>query len=200
MSVKIILLAGWSQAGKDTAADFFREQYGCQKLSFAEAPKIAVAAAYRFPYAWTQTHEGKALEIRTDTGTRTVRDLIIEYANSTRAKNPYAWAEVIAKQIRDSPRVATVSKTFVISDWRFIDELVGLQRELPTTEIYPVQILRPTQIISPVGDSSEYQLVGFPFFKRIINPGNIQFFRNIDNCMDDVLLPTIKLVDPNLVE
>jgi len=200
MSVKIILLAGWSQAGKDTAADFLCEQYGCQKLSFAEAPKIAAAAAYRFPYAWTQTQGGKSLEIRTDTGLRTVRDLIIEYANSARVNNPYVWAEVVAKQIRDSPRVATISKVFVISDWRFIDELVGLQRELPMAEIYPIQIRRPTQIISPVGDSSEYQLVGFPFYKQIINPGNIEFFRNIDKCMDDMLLPTIKIVDPNLVE
>jgi len=175
----IFLLSGWSCSGKDTAADFICKTYGLKKFAFADAPKVAVAEKYNFPFGWTHTQDGKQLKIQTDTGMRTVRELIIDYANSERTKNPFAWAEVIAQQIRQS--LTTGHTKFVISDWRFIDELTGLQRELYDLKpiIYPVQIVRPTQIISPVPDKTEYELIGFPFHIRLENPGDHFFFTNI---------------------
>ena len=177
MTVKILLLAGWSQAGKDTAADFLVEKYGYKKLAFADAPKIAVATKYNFPLSWTKTQEGKALQVQTENGLRTVRDLIIEYANAERAKNPYAWAEVTANEIKWAIAKEAVQADingdihFVISDWRLVDELIGLQRELISMKphIYPIQIKRVGQIISPVPDKTEYSLLGFPFYRVIEN-------------------------------
>jgi hypothetical protein len=175
----IFLLSGWSQSGKDTAADFMCKRYALKKFAFADAPKVAVAEKYDFPFGWTQTQDGKQLTIQTDTGMRTVRELIIEYANSERTKNPFAWAEVVAKQIRKN--IVAGQTKFVISDWRFIDELVGLQKELYDYKpiIYTVQIIRNSQIISPVPDKTEYELLGFPFYIRLENPGDHFFFTNI---------------------
>ena len=177
MTIKIILLAGWSQAGKDTAADYLVEKYGFKKFAFADAPKVAVAAKYNFPIGWTKTQEGKALQVHTENGLRTVRDLIIEYANSERAKNPYAWAEVTANEIKEVVANGNVTADIngdihlVISDWRLIDELIGLQRELVSLKpnIYPILIKRDGQIISPVPDKTEYSLLGFPFYRTIRN-------------------------------
>ena len=178
--IKIVLLAGWSRSGKDTAADFLSNLHDMKKLAFADAPKIAVAEKYNFPLAWTKTQDGKSLEIQTDSGKHTVRELIIEYAMSERAKNPFSWAEVVAKQISQS--IAEGYTKFVISDWRFLDELIGLQRELYSIKpaIYTVRITRVGQIISPVADKSEYGLLGFPFWIHIFNPGDSTFFDYID--------------------
>ena len=64
----IILFSGWSQAGKDTAADLLVKVYGFQKFAFAEEPKIATAQKYNFPLQWTMTQPGKAQEILTENG------------------------------------------------------------------------------------------------------------------------------------
>ena len=184
----IILLSGWSQAGKDTAADLLVNIYGFQKFAFAEEPKIATAQKYNFPLQWTMTQPGKALEIRTENGQlRTVRDLVIEYANAERAKNPHVWASSIANKIKESCKGK--QKKFVISDWRFIDELVGLQKALQNISpaIYPIQIRRPSQLVSPVADNTEYALLGFPFYMTIKNTGDKFFITNIGREMHQII-------------
>lgn len=189
MTLQILLIAGWSESGKDTAADFLIENYGYTKLAFAEAPKLAVSAKYNFPLAWTNTQEGKSLTIQTDHGLQTVRNLIIEYANAERSKNPFAWAEVIANQIKEA---YTKGRThFVVSDWRLIDELIGLQRELASLNpmIIPIKLQREGQIISPVADSTEYSLLGFPFYASIPNPSSHFFFNNIVRYLYTILPP-----------
>jgi hypothetical protein len=176
----IILLAGWSHAGKDTAADLLANHYGFQKFAFAEEPKIATAQKYNFPLQWTMTQDGKTQIIRTENGQfKTVRDLIIECANAERTKNPQVWASSVANKIKESCKGK--QKKFVISDWRFIDELVGLQKALQdiSPAIYPIQIRRPSQLVSPVADNTEYALLGFPFYMTINNPGNKYFLTNI---------------------
>jgi hypothetical protein len=183
----IFLLSGWSHSGKDTAADFICKTYGFKKFAFADAPKVAVAEKYNFPFGWTQTQDGKRLEVQTPSGTHTVRDLIIEYANSERTKNPFAWAEVVANQIRQS--IASGQRRFIISDWRLIDELIGLQKELYDIKpiIYPIQIIRQGQIISPVANRTEYDLLGFPFHIRLENSGDHSFFTNIGRTLYPLL-------------
>jgi hypothetical protein len=187
VTMQIILLSGWSQAGKDTAADLLVKVYGYQKFAFAEVPKIATAEKYNFPPEWAFTQEGKNLEIQTDKGLRKVRDLVIEYANGERKNNPQVWGEVIAKKIRESYKGKQTK--FVISDWRFIDELVGLQKALYefSPSIYPIQIRRSGQLISPVADNSEYSLLGFPFYMTIMNPGNKYFITNIGREMHEII-------------
>lgn len=174
----IILLSGWSQSGKDTAADFLVTRYGFQKFALADEPKLVISEKYNFPLEWTMTQEGKTQEIWTEKGMRQVRDVIIEYANGERIKNPRIWSEIIAQKIN---RCSNICKKFVISDWRFIDELIGLQKALHGISpiIYPIQIRRPSQLVSPVSDNTEYALLGFPFYMTIQNPGDKYFYMNI---------------------
>ena len=185
MAPIIFLLSGWSEAGKDTAADILVERYGFQKLAFAEVPKEVVSTKYNFPLEWTKTQEGKATEIQTEAGPRKVRDLIIEYANGERLKNPQIWAELTAQKIVDACKGK--QERFVISDWRFIDELVGIKKSLQNVLIYPIQIRRSGQMISPVADNTEYALLGFPFHMTIENPGDKFLLTNIGRQIYSIL-------------
>ena len=173
--MKIFLIAGWSGAGKDTAADFLVKEHNFTKFAFADAAKQATSEEYGFPISWTKTQEGKKETITLDTNTTlSVRELIIKYANTQRENNPYIWAEDVAKKIKNSN-----SKNIVISDWRFLDELIGLQRSLPEATLIPLQIVSRGQYISPIADATEYGLLGFPFSLIIENPGDWGFFVNI---------------------
>jgi len=176
---RIFLLNGWSKSGKDTCADYLVEVHQFRKFSFAEAAKIQVSKEYQFPYELTQTQEGKDTFLPEHN--KTVRQLVIEYANAMRAKTPDVWAKIIATEIQAQKISATKPINFVISDWRLLDELLSLQRELynQNITIIPIHIVRPSQLISPVPDTTEYSLLGFPFQYTITNPGTSEYFYRI---------------------
>jgi hypothetical protein len=54
-----------------------------------------------------------------------------------------------------------------------IEELWALQKQIPDAVIVPVRVVRPSQLISPVPDWTEYSLIGFPFWKVFRNSGTI---------------------------
>ena len=139
-----------------------------------------MAKEYSFSYELTQTQEGKDTFL--PEYNKTVRQLVIEYANAMRAKTPDVWAKIIAKEIQAHKDSATKPINFVISDWRLLDELLSLQRELynQNIEIIPIHIVRPSQLISPVPDTTEYSLLGFPFQYIITNPGTSENFYKIE--------------------
>lgn len=180
---RIFLLNGWSKSGKDTCADYLVEVHKFRKFSFAEAAKIQVSKEYSFSYELTQTQEGKDTFLPEHN--RTVRQLVIEYANAMRAKTPDVWAKIIAKEIQAiiiTYKDSSIQPiNFVISDWRLLDELLSLQRELynQNVTIIPIHIVRPSQLISPVPDTTEYSLLGFPFQYIITNPGTSEYFYRI---------------------
>ena len=175
----VFLLNGWSKSGKDTCADYLVEFYKFRKLSFAEAAKIQVSKEYQFPYELTQTQEGKDTFLPEHN--KTVRQLVIEYANAMRAKTPDIWAQIIAKEILAYKESSIQPINFVISDWRLLDELLSLQREFYNQNIIivPIHIVRPSQLISPVPDITEYSLLGFPFQYVISNPGTSEYLYRI---------------------
>jgi hypothetical protein len=176
---RIFLLNGWSKSGKDTCADYLVEAHGFRKFSFAEAAKIQASNEYNFPYELTQTQEGKDTFLPEHN--KTVRQVIIEYANAMRAKSPDIWAQIIAKEILSHKQSAIEPINFVISDWRLLDELLSLQREFYNQNIMiiPIHIIRPSQLISPVPDPTEYSLLGFPFKYIIMNPGTSEYLYKI---------------------
>jgi len=181
---RIFLLNGWSKSGKDTCADYLVETYGFRKFSFAEAAKIQASNEYSFPYELTQTQEGKDTFLPEHN--KTVRQVIIEYANAMRAKSPDVWAKAVADEIKkhQSPL------NFVISDWRLLEELLTLQWSLIGSEIIPIHIVRPSQLISPVPDPTEYSLLGFPFKYIITNPGTSEYIYRIH--IMKILYPLLK--------
>lgn len=179
----IILLSGWSQAGKDTFADFLISDYGFTKYAFANAAKRKASKKYGFPLELAHTQEGKASMIKlygiveypfvtTTPGSvelkpKSVRDCIIEIANKEREKDPMCWANQECDQIKSEQRTNSPSK-IIISDWRFLPELFAVQKQFPNAKIIPVKIQNRHQLISPVPHYSEYELTGFPF-RHIIN-------------------------------
>jgi len=153
---KILLLAGWSGAGKDTLAARLMNCTPFKRYAFADPVKDAAAEWYGFPRALADTEEGK----RSMWKERTVREWIIFHGEEEkRVHGKDVWAKRIAAQILDD--VETMY--FVITDWRFIDELVALQKSVgAVADIYPMRVVNENQRISPVASLTEYSLLGFP--------------------------------------
>ena len=168
----IILLSGWAESGKDTCANYLAEKHGFKQFAFADSLKEECSKQYNFPLSLTNTHEGKAsmhLE-------RTIRQHLIDYANTQLQKNPYCFADEVAIKIQLGNY-----KKVVISDWRRIDELICLQKCFPTATIIPIRIQR--HLVSPIPDRSEYEL-HYPF-RYIID--NTKGKNELYNALDDFI-------------
>lgn len=162
--MKIVLLAGWSKTGKDTVGARLVAEHGFQRFAFADPVKDGAAARYGFDRALADTQEGKdtivpSQNILMPSGC-TVREWVIYHGEQRkRVDGAEVWAQEIAIRIK---RATGFEKRFVITDWRFPEELVALQRAFPSAEFYPVRLVRPGQRVSPVGSMTEYSLSGFP--------------------------------------
>ena len=163
--MKLILLSGWSQAGKDTVGARLVADHGFQRFAFADPVKDVAAQQYGFDRALADTQEGKGVVVPPRNffmpAGRTVREWVIHVGEERkRVHGPGCWAREVAERIKAT---ASFDKRFVITDWRFPEELVALQQALPAgTEFYPVRLVRPGQRVSPVGSMTEYALCGFP--------------------------------------
>ena len=162
----ILLLSGWSGAGKDTVADFLT-RYGFTKLAFADSLKEIVATEFNIPLEWTMTQEGKRTTLPCG---KSVRELLIKRGQEIRheQKNLGYFAEQVAKKIE-----AQKGK-YVISDWRFIDELETLKEFCKAEKIITIRITRRGQEESQVKDLiTEHYLDFFSFSYRFENPGTL---------------------------
>ena len=160
----ILLLSGWSGAGKDTVADFLT-RYGFTKLAFADSLKEIVAKEFQFPLEWTKTQEGKRTILPSG---KSVRELLIKRGQEIRHEqhNSGYFAEQVAKKIHKGK--------YVISDWRFTEELETLKIFCKAETIQTVRITRKGQEESQVKDSiTEHDLDFFPFSYRLKNPGTL---------------------------
>ena len=164
----IILLSGWAESGKDTCADYLGK-YGFKRFAFGDVLKEECAKLHDFPLSFAHSHEGKAVKHMG----KTIRQHLIDYAAVELQKNTYIFAEEVAINIQ----IANPKK-IVISDWRRMDELIGLQQCLPNATIVPIHIQR--HLVSPIADRTEYELC-FPFRYRIENYGSLEeFYEAID--------------------
>lgn len=166
----ILLISGWAHAGKDSVAKILVETYEFQKLAFADPIKIRVAEDEDIPLEWCYDQKKKAEPLPSNPE-RTLRDEIIRVAEEARELDKEVWAKVIAEKIQKCLKKG--KQKFVISDWRMMEELFALQKSLPDAVIVPIRVERPSQLISPVPDWTEYSLMGFPFWKTIHNSGTI---------------------------
>jgi len=165
----IVLLSGWSQSGKDSVAKILVESYDFQRFAFADTIKETVAADYKIPLEWCHDQKKKAEML--PNGLRTLREEIIRVAEDARLHDPGCWAKKVAIQLQKEMKKGQTK--FVISDWRNVDELLTLQRCIPGLHILPVRVVRPSQLISPVPDRTEYSLLGFPFWKKLVNESTL---------------------------
>lgn len=166
----ILLISGWAHSGKDTVAKILVESYDFQKYAFADAIKKQVAKEQDIPLEWCYDQERKS-EALPGNPSKTLREELIRVGEEGRAKDRGFWAEQIAQKIKKC--ILKGKEKFIISDWRNLEELFTLQKELPGATIIPLRIERPSQLISPVPDATEYGLLGFPFWKVLSNSGTI---------------------------
>lgn len=166
----ILLIAGWAHSGKDSVAKILVETYDFQKYAFADPIKQKVSEDEGIPLEWCYDQKKKA-EALPSNPTKTLREELIRVGEEARELNKDVWALIIAEKILKGVKKGKTK--FVISDWRMIEELWALQKKIPDAVIVPIRIVRPSQLISPVPDWTEYSLLGFPFWRTIHNSGTI---------------------------
>lgn len=166
----ILLISGWAHAGKDSVAKILVETYDFQKYAFADPIKQKVAEDEGIPLEWCYDQKKKA-EALPSNPERTLRDELIRVAEDARELDKEIWGRVIGEKI--SKAIKKGKRKFVISDWRMVEELWALQKLIPEAVIVPLRVVRPSQLVSPVPDWTEYNLLGFPVWRIVQNSGTI---------------------------
>lgn len=166
----IVLISGWSHAGKDSVAKILVESYDFHKVAFADPIKHQVARDLQIPLEWCYDQEKKAA-LLPNNKERTLREELIRVAETARLEDKEIWARALGEKIQKA--IQRGKQKFVISDWRHIEEVWALQKCIPNACIVPTRVERPSQLLSPVPDRTEYSLLGFPFWKVFHNSGTI---------------------------
>jgi hypothetical protein len=184
----ILLISGWAHAGKDSVAKILVESYDFQKIAFADPIKQQVARDLEIPLEWCYDQERKAA-LLPNNSERTLREELIRVAEAARATDKEIWARAVGEKIQKA--IQRGKRKFIISDWRHLEELWALQKCIPNACIIPTRVERPSQLISPVPDWTEYSLLGFPFWKVFRNSGTIA--RLLEHVVEfvDVDLPKV---------
>ena len=163
----IILLSGWSTAGKDTVGNILIRNLGATRMAFADVLKEMVAKEYEFPIFWTRSEIGK--QTRLPCG-YTVRELLIKRGQEIREemRDPGFFARGVASKF------ATCPNYIVITDWRLpceYDVVLEACRE-SGRKLITARVNRVGLDTSPVKDSTtEHQLDNWPFDIQITNAG-----------------------------
>ena len=150
----ILLIRGFAGAGKDTFGNIFVQKFGYKRFAFADFLKEMVSEKYGVPLNTLHCQAGK--EGYSGDGHRTWRQVLLDEAAEERSRNPDVFAAMCADAIfRDA-----VHDKFVITDWRFPNELRVLRDRFPSAKIHSVLIRRKSQGgVSPVAHPSEYLLL-----------------------------------------
>jgi len=164
------------------------ESYDFQKIAFADPIKQQVARDLDIPLEWCYDQERKAA-LLPNNSERTLREELIRVAEAARATDKEIWARAVGEKIQKA--IQRGKRKFIISDWRHLEELWALQKCIPNACIIPTRVERPSQLISPVPDWTEYSLLGFPFWKVFRNSGTIA--RLLEHVVEfvDVDLPKV---------
>jgi hypothetical protein len=167
----IWLLSGYAGSGKDTTANILANLLGDLATwdSFAGAVKDDVATMYEFSREYLDTQEGKSRRLQFPDGSwKTVRDLLIEHAEGQKQlTHPGIWAE----------RLKTpTTPHWILSDWRFVDELTTIRMRFPHAAIHTVRITRPG--IVPSHSYTEHELDAFAYEYTIDNAGSLLYIAN----------------------
>lgn len=154
--MKIIVLTGWSESGKDTAADILVKDYGFTKYAIADPLKDLCAELYSFPRELADTQEGKRTPWNTGSKTKTIREILLDTARLERSRfGDDIYVNTIISTIKN-----TTAENIVISDLRYFTELTPIKTFAETNAItFDIwNVVREGQDVSPVNDPSEYML------------------------------------------
>jgi hypothetical protein len=173
---KIIVLAGYRGSGKDTVADYLVSAFGYKKYAFADALKDACAEEYRIPRWYFDHREIKELPLSGHEGA-SPRDMCIEYALAKRAEDDDYFAELVSAAIRDDmDKTPRTEHKYVVSDWRFHNEVAHLRVAFPFGDIRTWYISRFGT--PPADHETETQIDPQEDCNYILNNGgNIDFMK-----------------------
>ena len=170
----ILLLRGWSNAGKDTAATILQEQDPLfVRFAFADRLKEMVAERYGGSLAALNTQEGKQA-ICPYAGVPW-RQLLLRVGADERGRNPDVFAEATADSI--APLRLAVAAKVVITDWRYPNEYDVIRRRFPDADIRTVWVRRVDQDVSPVEHFNETLLINRTGDYELINPSSLAGLR-----------------------
>jgi hypothetical protein len=186
----IWLLRGYAGSGKDTlAAMLVTLLPDCAVSAFAAAAKEHVSQNFGIARHLFDTQDGKSSTIG-HMGI-TVRELLIREAQTAKSEsgNPEIWAERVtppASRWPASCRPASCCRHWILSDWRFREELECLRRRFPHSEIHTILIRRASA--QPVESATEHQLDDVECDAVIDNDGSLEDLRDCAEAMVAVFL------------
>lgn len=162
------MLSGWAGSGKDAAATLLCEEFGFQRVAFADALKEDVAAATGIPIALFHDTATKDYPLEG----ATPRSLLIQHALNVRAADP----DIYSRRIAELLCCAAGAQRTVISDWRYPREYEYLRATMPDAKILRVRIVRPT--VPQRNTASEMALDGEPMDFVIHNDAGVAGLRD----------------------
>ena len=157
--MKIILLSGWMQSGKDTVANILVSKYGYKRYAFADVLKDQTSNVFNIPRDLMDTDEGK----KTVFHDKTVRMHLIDYGQACRAINPLCWVDPVCSSIQSE----TECDKFVITDWRMPNEGDEIIRRFGSDNVVTCRVQRWQS--PPLVNYTENALDDYPFDVCLLN-------------------------------
>jgi hemerythrin len=189
-----IFISGEIKSGKDTVGNYIVNTYKYKRYAFADEMKNQVSKIFKIERSLLDTHEGKNQIINSTSSVeptqlvkndniRTVRDVLIEYANMKRGENINYWVEYLKDKI-----IQDDSSHIVITDWRFLNEYETMKKLFTNSVFITINIKRKNNINLYSTCISETSLKDFQFDHIINNDDGIQsLYRNVDLLMNRFL-------------
>ena len=161
----ILLIRGFSNAGKDTLGKCFTENFGFTRYAFADSLKQIVSVKYGVSMNILHCQNGKR-EICSETG-ESWREILLREGRECREKDPKIFGKILAQSILQD--MCTMA---VITDWRFPNEYDVIKEQFPDATIKTILIHREgLSTCSPVSDKSEYLLIDHATDITVCNNG-----------------------------
>jgi hypothetical protein len=190
----IILLRGFSCAGKDYIGKILSDKYNYYRFAFADSLKQIVGDKYGCDISLLQTQEGKKQICNNDAKLRTYRQILIDEALELRSKDPDIFARKCCNDI-----LLSGHKQIIITDWRYMNEYDIINMTFSGHNIIRIHVICVDQLTSPIDDISEYQLQNITNDYKIYNTMDEKVLVHIDNLINQIKLKCNKIeqLEPN---
>ena len=174
----VLLLSGWAGSGKDKVDNLLMNEFGFQRMAFADELKRDCAQFTGIPLSVFHSYEKDQLlpyKVRRYPDAKTPRDVLISHARNVRIMDPLAYSRVVAQQIADE--IAEGRRRFVISDWRYPLEYEYVSSFFTASPVVFVRcrIHRPS--VTPSAEESEHMLDTVEMDLHIPNTAGIAALR-----------------------
>jgi RNA polymerase sigma factor (sigma-70 family) len=177
MKKTIVILSGKAGAGKDTFAEMLGGAW--ERISFADEVKATCSELVDLHMDFFHKRELKDSPMLIGGKIQTPRDLCVSVGMYYRGIDPHYWTKKAVEKIRNSK-----SEFFVITDWRFPNELEAIQRAFETEDSSGDSSSKAVHSVRIVGrdalgstHESECALDNYPVDYVIINRSSLDILQ-----------------------